>query len=514
LRNVFGQLQEPFLLVLDDFEANFEKQDNQLVFRDGAPVLSTEAKKVIEALTFAIRQTNMRHRLIITSRYKLDTSEVAYFYHEPLTPFRDADLRKKIERLESERARFEAPDLKLKAIEVSDGNPRLLEWLYDILTQKGLDHELILNRMEEKAVQFRESILAEELLKQQVPDLRNMLGLALVYELPVPKLAIVVICAEIPDLDRHLDRAAALGLLETMPQPFEIYLRVPRILSPLLEAELPDDMENLNRTAAQTLYRIWREESESAAEEQALEIHRLALAGKTTKIAVEMADILATQWHSRSRFREVVPLCEKTLKIARDDYRILHNLARSEQSLGHVTQAMSHYQQALQDCPDEEKREKASISHNMAGIYETQGKIDAAIKLYQQSLEIHESIGDVRDNARTLHQMAGIYETQGQIDAAIKLYQQSLELKESIGNVQGKAATLAMMGQLLADERGDFETALAYLQESLAILEHLRSPDAETVKGIMARVIEAQLRETLGEERFQELLAAVEEDKE
>lgn len=44
-----------------------------------------------------------------------------------------------------------------------------------------------------------------------------------------------------------------------------------------------------------------------------------------------------------------------------------------------------------------------------------------------------------------------------------------------------------MLGQLLASQ-GDFEQALNYLQQSLEILQHLHSPDAETVKRILATV--------------------------
>ena len=43
-----------------------------------------------------------------------------------------------------------------------------------------------------------------------------------------------------------------------------------------------------------------------------------------------------------------------------------------------------------------------------------------------------------------------------------------------------------MLGQLLADKKGDFDQALNYLQQSLKILQHLKSPDAETVKEIIA----------------------------
>ena len=53
--------------------------------------------------------------------------------------------------------------------------------------------------------------------------------------------------------------------------------------------------------------------------------------------------------------------------------------------------------------------------------------------------------------------------------------------------MQGKAATLAMLGDLLANN-GDFQTAISYLQESLTILQHLKSPDAATVQSLLEQV--------------------------
>ncbi|MCC3415723.1 MAG: hypothetical protein JGK24_15815 [Microcoleus sp. PH2017_29_MFU_D_A] len=44
-----------------------------------------------------------------------------------------------------------------------------------------------------------------------------------------------------------------------------------------------------------------------------------------------------------------------------------------------------------------------------------------------------------------------------------------------------------MLGQLLA-KQGYFDQAFNYLQQSLEILQHLRSPDVETVNEIIARV--------------------------
>ncbi|MCC5624221.1 hypothetical protein [Nostoc sp. CHAB 5715] len=90
--------------------------------------------------------------------------------------------------------------------------------------------------MADKEKEFREDILAEELLKQQTPALRQMLGKLLVYELPVPQAAISPICEDISSWESHIQRAEILGLLEvTLTNNTERLYRVPRILSPLLE---------------------------------------------------------------------------------------------------------------------------------------------------------------------------------------------------------------------------------------------------------------------------------------
>ena len=45
-----------------------------------------------------------------------------------------------------------------------------------------------------------------------------------------------------------------------------------------------------------------------------------------------------------------------------------------------------------------------------------------------------------------------------------------------------------MLGQLLADEKGEFEIGLDYLQQSLEIFQRLGSPNAETARQIINRV--------------------------
>lgn len=410
-----NQPQQRFVVVLDDFEANLE------VRGDGA-VLKPEVVEVLQALLKAMVNSKLPHRVIITSRYEFRVGDAMLnrrLHREPLAGLQGADLAKKYTRLAafSRESPVEAA-IQERAKQVADGNPRLLEWLNQILENEQVDGEVILQQMQGKAAEFRESILAEELLKQQPSGVRQMLGIGLVYGLPVPYSAMEAVCQGMGNFDQGVQRAIGLGLLEVNEFQGEECYRVSRILAPLLE--VPDEREELDKRAAQTLYHLWWEEGKSEIEEQRREIHRLALRGNLPEMAAEMAKVLSNKWKNQSRFREAVQLCKSTLTLTQD-YRVMHQLARSEAELGEVSTAREHYQQALASCPEGEEREKAAIIHNLAYNYSRQGEIESAISLYQRSLELTRRIGDVEGEAVTLHQLAGIHAQQGEIESAISL---------------------------------------------------------------------------------------------
>jgi tetratricopeptide (TPR) repeat protein len=205
---------------------------------------------------------------------------------------------------------------------------------------------------------------------------------------------------------------------------------------------------------------------------------------------------LAGIYAQQGQVSEAVRLYEQSLELeeqigdVQGKAATLHCMAIIYAQQGQVSEAITLYQQSLELTEQiGDVKVKAATLHNLAIIYAQQGQVSEAITLYQQSLELTEQIGDVKVKAATLHQMAGIYAQQGQVSEAITLYQRSLELEEQIGDVQGKAATLAMMGQLLADQQGEFDTAIAYLQESLAILQRIQSWEAQTVQDILSRIM-------------------------
>ncbi|WP_416211622.1 tetratricopeptide repeat protein [Nostoc sp. EspVER01] len=464
--------EQRFVFVLDDFEANLD-------LRNGVYVLQPQVVDVLLALLKAMQNSQLPHKVIITCRYKFTLPELNHRLHpEPLAALAGADLIKKYNRLDSFNGSWQfQPDLPERAKQAADGNPRLLEWLDKILqnspkspeAERGV--EMILQKMADKEKEFREDILAQELLKQQTPALRQMLGKLLVYELPVPQAAIYPICEDISSWESHIQRAEILGLLEvTLTNNQERLYRVPRILSPLLEFPENPKGEELYKQAAQILYRLWWE-AKIATEAQMLEIHRLALLGKDEEIAANIASSLADNWKNQSRFREVVQLCKFTLELI-EDYRVLHQIARSQKQLGEVEQAQQYYQQALEFCLEIDETEKAAIIHNLGIIYADKGEVDEAIALYNQSLEITERIGDVKTKAATLHSLADIYADKGEVEQAIALYNQSLEINERIGNVQGKAATLHNLADIYAN-KGKVDEAVALYNQVLEIDERI-----------------------------------------
>ncbi|MGJ5630731.1 tetratricopeptide repeat protein [Nostoc sp. CALU 1950] len=463
--------EQRFAFVLDDFEANLE-------LRNGVYVLQPQVVDVLLALLKAMQNSQLPHKVIITCRYNFTLSELNHrLYREPLGALGGADLIKKYNRLDSFNGSWQfQPDLPERAKQAADGNPRLLEWLDQILqnspkspeAERGV--EMILQKMLDRVKEFREDILAQELLKQQTPALRQMLGKLLVYELPVPQAAIDPICEDISSWESHKQRAEILGLLEvTLTNNTERLYRVPRILSPLLEFPENPKGEELYKQAAQILYRLWWEEAESSTEAQMLEIHRLALLGKdkgiTANIASHLANIL---WH-QSRFREAVHLCKSTIEIA-EDYRVLKEMAYCEHQLGEVEQALNYYQQALKLCPKEDEQELALIYHYLGILKATKGEVDEALTLYNQSLEITERIEDVQTKAATLHQLGSIYADKGEVDEALTLYNQSLKVFEHVGNTDWTARILHNLANIYAN-KGQTEQAFALYNQSLEITE-------------------------------------------
>ncbi|MHC5765144.1 MAG: tetratricopeptide repeat protein [Nostoc sp.] len=468
LQNFFEAIENehspPLLLVLDDFEQNIPAAN----IEDGSLRMMAEAYEILGAICAALEENGAESRLIVTCRYlKEDTLPPHRLHLESLAAMSSSDIDKICFPLDKEvRQQLRTQ----RIIHIADGNPRLLKWLLEVIQQPGIAADELLNRLEATEKEFRENILAQTLLNAlEVPEQKFLARLS-VFHLPV---TVEIINAISPSAS-FLQKLTSLSLVEsatTHPNQPASY-RVTTILEPLLEPVLNEEEWQVTRQqGVRKIHQVWWEESNQKTEAEALEVVRLGLLAKEQDIAVSIGDMIANRWVNNSRFIEALELCEQVLAVFQD-YRILGTVARAEEVLGFVQEAVAHYQQAIDFCPEEELQTKAATLHNMAQVIAQQGDISKAIALWEQSLEISEQIGDVQGKAATLNNMARVIDQQGDIARAIAFWEQSLEISEQIGDVKGKATTLNNMATVIANQ-GDVARAITFWEQSLGISEQI-----------------------------------------
>jgi len=471
LREGLNKQVQRLIFVLDDFEANLE------FIKDGSAILKPEAVPVLISLLKAINQSRLPHRIIITSRHDFLLSELNQrLQREQLVGLSGAELQKKCNRLVSFTSASDIDrNLQIKALVTSAGNPRLLEWLNKVLQVQQVGKTQILEQLEKTTQEFRESILAEELLNRQPIKLQRMLAFSLVYQLPVPQSAIEVLCPKTFDVNSYITRATALGLFECIHSQEETLYYVPRILEPLLN--FPKESIELYRTAAEHLDKIWfikglrntieteKKASESFSRndpfetsmptDKLLELYRLATAAFNPDLLTRANWFLVMRLNHQGRYREVATLCKFVRDGAYGDLGIhiiscnlLYYLAKAQEHIGEVDEALQNYEQALEICSPEYEVLKASILHDLGNLYVKQGNYQQALNICQEVIKIDEKDRNKHGKAKSLSQMADIKRNLGEREAALKLYVEAMELAQETGDknliygLQNNIATL------------------------------------------------------------------------
>ncbi len=282
LRDVFGQLNQPFLLILDDFEWNLECPSSSDDY-----ILKAEVAPLLKALVEAIQETKYYHRLIITSRYTFSSPLLEEFYHLESLPsfkYKESDLEKKLRRLEHFSSGKIDKSYIERALNLADGNPRLLEWLNNEVLSSG-DIDAKLQSFEnESDVTWRDKIvwrLEEEPQLLTDEALEKVVSNCLIYEIPVPLAALEAVCQSVPNYQKKLQQAQDKGLIEVIcNDDSKTLYRASHIKHINPHIELPKDaskLSDLAGTAAKALTELWGNK-ENENEERWREIFRLAFA--------------------------------------------------------------------------------------------------------------------------------------------------------------------------------------------------------------------------------------------
>ena len=448
LRAALETCDEQLLIILDNFEDNFEQGGGLPKLIDGRPLLTGATVQLLEDLGFALhasRERGQAHRLLLTSRYRPTWRGADAFFTCQLDKLNDEAVQKKVTRLALAGTAPVAADQRTlcqRAITIADGNPRLLEWLFDLLDQRGAttpDLDAVLSQMAGAESALREDILAAALLAAQTPALRQLLARGLVCELPVPEPVFAALAAldpALPNRTTEQQRASDLGLLETTNNPITNYLRVPRILAPLLVDETPPDRATLAATAAQALYTSWWAPDDAApSEAQLLEIHRLALLGGASAIATELANTLAGRWNraDQYRYREVIDLVTRTVAQTANA-RLWNQIGYAKRQLGEMQEAISHYQAAVAICADDEHGLRGTFLNNLGGVYSDLGEIEKSLELMQQAATIRHEIGAAWEEVISQWWLGVLYQKLGNRAAALKALDRGITLATVLGH--------------------------------------------------------------------------------
>ncbi len=306
LQDALSKLNK-LVLVFDDFEWNLEPGDEGYV-------LKSDVVPVLKALVWAIKnQENItRHRIIITCRYDFKSDILENFYEQPLEGLRKADLQKKLKKLQNFQYGKDDNEKELiveRALELADGNPRLLEWLNDeVLLGENVDSEL--SKYEESSELWKDKIIW---LKEGDPKLRidasvkEIVNQCLVFKIPVPIQALEAVCNSISDYKKQLERAIELGLIEVSAEAEEskrVY-RVSRILPRIIPTiQRPEEpyVYKLYQKAYKILHELWGNK-ENESREKWQEIFRLKFATNKEnpqRFRQGFSEMLAVQYNPKA----------------------------------------------------------------------------------------------------------------------------------------------------------------------------------------------------------------------
>jgi tetratricopeptide (TPR) repeat protein len=457
--------EQRYLFILDDFEANLEERG------DGSWVLKPSVVEPLTALLTGIDRSQLPHRIIITSRYDVKLPEFNSRWARLQVDRLDrSDVAKKYQRLKAFQAGSTVDrELQTQAKSIADGYPRLLEWLDKVLQDDRTDSAAILAAMAGKQQEFLEDILAAQLLAQQEPDLRTILTRGLIFELPVPLVALQAICEGIEGFERHVERARSVGLLEV---GLDGAVRVPRVLG----LAVGENGAELAAVGVKVLMKEWVESV--TTEERAVELHRLALLAGDRDIAVKIAKGLSDSWLDTSRYSEALTLCEDTLALHRDN-KLIYNLVTIYTILGDWQKSLDYNHQNLAiyreigNCQGE-----AASLHQRSIVCQKQGEWQKSLEYSHQSLAISREIGDCQGEAASLHQLSMVYIFFCHWQKALDYSQQSLTIQREIGDCKGEAVSLHQLS-IVYQNQGEWQKALDYSQQSLTIQREIGNRQGE-----------------------------------
>jgi len=104
----------------------------------------------------------------------------------------------------------------------------------------------------------------------------------------------------------------------------------------------------------------------------------------------------------------------------------------------------------------------------------------------------------------TFNNISLIYKVRGDYDNAIRYLEQSLAIRQQIGDLNGIAENSHNMGALYFDQ-GRYQEAIPLLMQAYRIFQKIGSPNVQAAGSYLGSIIER-----IGEAKFQEIISKIE----
>ncbi|MGE0082932.1 MAG: tetratricopeptide repeat protein [Desulfococcaceae bacterium] len=483
-RTAFQEL--PLILYLDDFEQNLERMSSHADAEDGF-VPDSEALPLVRGILRSLAWAEGKTGLIISSRYPFrlehggDNLPETQLFPIPLMSMRDADLKKKVEKL-SFISRSPHRELYLNA---AKGNPRLLEWLDKIAAEEEkYDLTELKIQVQGKTAQYVAEYLFELMAGTEGRDFETFLRKAAVFRQPVPASAF-----ENFGTAAQLKRAAWLTLAEqeNPENGKELYRVHPMIREAEWRRLSPDGQKECHEKAAQWYDREMEQQAEKPYGWLTECVWHCLQAGKI-RGACYHAAVLGNMMEKMQLYRERVQMQQEvadavTEEVIAEAMRekdgnvsvLLNNLGQAYKELGDSPNLIRWTEKALETDKGMygENHERIAIFYNNLGsAYNSLGQCDTAIVYYERALNILKSnYGEQnRHVAAFYNNLGGAYRSLGQYDRAIAYYERALNIfKSSYGEQHPHvAASYNNLGSAY-DSLGQYDRAIVYYERALDI---------------------------------------------
>ncbi|MCP4146308.1 MAG: tetratricopeptide repeat protein [bacterium] len=510
-----------FLLVLDDFQQNFEVPES-----GGAAVLIPEAAELLGALLAFLPLSEKMSQLIITCRYEMPSA--VNVFQERLKPvslsnFSWADQLISFRQLKH---LFVYPDrsMALFLLKSSHGHPLLMEWLNILVGELTEDEVAALeNAVSEKPFLFILDFVIDKLLNLGGELMKPFLQVCSIYRRPVLEKGLICQATAVgikePELRKLIDFCLALNLLVQAKERNSFLVR-PGLRDVLLNGMGEVKVELCHRTAVtyfsmvyslldkekgydaefaeEWLYHTLGCEKEEEASEvgrglvnfyrenqayrEALRVGQCVLAAKKLPLSNEADAFLLNEvgfaWFALGEKLRGIECYERAITILKAVYGEVHreiatalnNLGSAWEALGETSRGIEYYEQALDIDRALFGNEHPSVSrelNNLGSAWDSLGEKQWAIEHFEQALTIDRVLfGNKHPNvARELNFLGAAYKTIGRPRKAIEFYNEALEVIRALFGLKHPKVAIQL------NNLGGAHSALGEIRQAIEYFE-------------------------------------------